>query len=501
MQESAAEFAMRLCALAIVAGLLRFLFIDQEGFWYDEIVAHNLTQFSWSELASGYAKDGGNPQGFWLLGKLWADLVGDGEARLRLLAALFGIAAPLALYAFGRRVLSAQVAFAAALLLAVNPNHIYMSQEFRPYTVAILACVGLTLCALRFWSTGSKYALVGYVLCCVCGLYFFYYTALPMIGLFAWSVLTQRKDKQFLQWFLAHVAVTALFIPGLLVFADQMLYRSRSVGEGLNASWLHFAASPLTLLFGRALVWRDDGLIVFAAVLASCYLFFLGVAVVLYRRGQPHPKWLHIACIVAPVLVLMLAVVARNMQAWDDRKALFILLPVLILTAHALSQLSARWRYVWLTLLIAVSLATNVKYFMQQNRDDWRGVAKLVEQKVHDNDLIGVVHADELEGIAYYLRKSGAISAKGVYLFGFDPQRQAIVDVHPRESLPVSKRGMLDESKAQLTAAPNARVWLVVVHRRAGDALNQANLLHLLKGKSRVLAQGFGAGLTVYLYQ
>jgi 4-amino-4-deoxy-L-arabinose transferase-like glycosyltransferase len=500
-QESAAGLAARLAVLILVAGLLRLLLLDQEGFWYDEIVAHNLTKFSWGELLTGQAKDGGNPQGFWLIGKAWVGFFGDAEARLRLLSALLGIAAPLALYAFGRRLLSDQIAFTAALLLAVNPNHIYMSQEFRPYTAAILACTGVLLCALRFWSTGSKYALAGYVLCCVLGLYLFYYTALPMIGLFAWSVLTQRKDKIFWQWFLAHVAVTALYIPGLLVFAEQMLYRSRSVGEGVNASWLHFAASPLTLLFGRALVWREDGLIVFAAVLACCYLYFLGLAFVLYRRGQPPPKWLYIACVGTPVFVLVLAVIARNMQAWDDRKALFILLPVLILMVHALFQLSARWRAVWLALLLAVSIGTNVKYFVQQNRDDWRGVSKVIEQQMRDQDLIGVIHSDELEGLAYYLRKPSTATAKGVYLFGFDPQRKAVVDVHPRESLPVSKRGMLDESSAQLTPAPGARVWLVVVHRRTGDALKQANLLRLIEGKARMFEQRFGASITVYMYQ
>jgi uncharacterized membrane protein len=461
----------RLAVLFAVAALFRLLYLGREGFWYDEIVAFNIAQQPFSAILSGIARDGGNPQGFWLIGKIWTMLVGDGEAALRLSAALFGIAAPVLLYLLARTQFDEESCFLAALLLACNPNHIYMSQEFRPYTIGVLACIGLLLFAVKYWTEGKQSALVGYILCCVVGLYNFYYTALPMIGIFAWAISTRPRSVQFRNWVIAHVVICVAYIPGLLVFADQYLYRSRSVVGVPNTSWLHLGASPLTLLFGRTLVWKEDGQLFFALAVLVCTATICALGWLWWRRYPGKAKAMVLCAALVPLTLVAVLTAIKNMHAWDDRKALFILVPVLLIVAQGLSVLAPPAKRVVFGLMLVLSVVANYRFYTNENRDDWRGVSQQILSQLRDGDAIGVVHADELESLAFYLRRATTLPATQVQVFGFAPELGKFVDVRQINQLSLSTKGSLPQTDTPFQADSAKRVWVVSLVRRGEEAV------------------------------
>lgn len=132
-----------LAGVTLLAGLLRFGGAGRQSIWVDETFTlvyagifepMSAEKFFVNLQGSGHA----------LLLHGWCRLFGDSEMALRSLGALLGtITVPL-LYLAVRPLAGAGLALTAAALLAVNPFHVWYSQEIRGYVLMILAAVGAT---------------------------------------------------------------------------------------------------------------------------------------------------------------------------------------------------------------------------------------------------------------------------------------------------------------------------------------------------------------------
>ena len=119
------------------------------GLWYDEI--ETLVDYArrpLGELLTTYGSKNQHPL-FTLLAHLSLSLFGDSAWALRLPAALFGAAGPVAVYLLGRHVASRAEAFTAAALLAVSSHHIWFSQNARGYTGLLFLATLATLAFVR----------------------------------------------------------------------------------------------------------------------------------------------------------------------------------------------------------------------------------------------------------------------------------------------------------------------------------------------------------------
>ncbi len=134
--------------LTLLAAGLRLFRLGEWGFWVDE--AHTFrdaTMPLWDDGGHGAAFTESvrswYPLPFLLLRGLLASglLGGDGEGWLRLPFAFAGIVSVPALAFCGRAVVGRPAALLAALLLAVNPWHIYWSQNARGYGLVVLFAI------------------------------------------------------------------------------------------------------------------------------------------------------------------------------------------------------------------------------------------------------------------------------------------------------------------------------------------------------------------------
>ncbi len=257
-------------ALALV---LRLVALGRESFWLDEAFTAFLSAAPLSDILAGRAGDGANPQGFWALGHVWRALVGDSDYSLRLLSVLIGTASVGAVYALGRLFGGEPLARLSALLLAINPAHIYLSQEFRVYVLLFLISAIILMAAHRYRENQRNAALFAYVAAASAGMYLHYYAALSIIAVNLWMLPAWRERRLFLRWCLAQLLALALIVPLLSVAVVHAAARVHADGGGA-ASQLHLFATPLTLMFGRTLVWKSDGAVLVAAgvVLAALLL-------------------------------------------------------------------------------------------------------------------------------------------------------------------------------------------------------------------------------------
>lgn len=240
----------------LVAFALRLHRLGAESLWYDETVSVFLAQLSIPQLVAHTARDI-HPPGYYLLLHVWGWLSGPtlytGLEFLYAWPSLFwGVLLLPLLFALGRYHFSRQVASLALILSAVNPWHLWYSQEVRMYSLG--AGLGLLcLWAARGWwqksgttaqaslpcsPPASQRSLLLYALAAAAGLYTLYYFAFLLIGLnllVLWRYLSVRlsahralhrtqsvSHRVFRLWLAANGLAFLLWLPWLPIFWRQI---------------------------------------------------------------------------------------------------------------------------------------------------------------------------------------------------------------------------------------------------------------------------------------
>ena len=313
---------------------------------------------------------------------------------------LVGTVSVAAVYALGRALGGVRLAQLAALLVAINPGHIYLSQEFRVYVLMFLVSALMLLAVWRYRASGSYAALLAYVIAASLGMYLHYYVALGVCAVNLWMLHAWRERALFLRWCGAQLLALVLILPALHMALGHAAARVHADGGGA-ASKLHLLATPLTLVYGRTLAWKVDG----AAVFAVCVLLAVAVIAIAlwygFRQRFMARGFLAVAVVVPLVVVTLLATMA-DMQSWDDRKALAILAPVLLLLAQGLLAMPRLARGVALSLLVAGSALSWARYLHTDNRDDWRSLSRALSAQLQTGDAVVVMPDFELISLARY---------------------------------------------------------------------------------------------------
>jgi uncharacterized membrane protein len=234
----------------LLAFALRLHRLGAESLWYDETVSVFLAQKSIPDLIAHTARDI-HPPGYYLLLHAWAWLaqptLTNGLEFLYAWPSLFwGMLLLPLVFGLGRRLFSVRVASVGLWLAAVNPYHIWYSQEVRMYTLG--AGLGL-LClwgAISYLSSvnseqssprpihNSKftihYSLFLYAISAAAGLYTLYYFAFLLIALnllvfwwiYAHTQYPISNTRRLRPWLLANGAALLLWSPWLPIFWRQM---------------------------------------------------------------------------------------------------------------------------------------------------------------------------------------------------------------------------------------------------------------------------------------
>ncbi|MBX3015767.1 MAG: hypothetical protein KF832_29880 [Caldilineaceae bacterium] len=244
----------RLLGLAaiLVGFALRLYRLGAESLWYDETVSVALAQKDIPALLRHTAGDI-HPPGYYLLLHYWQGLTQPIPALgleflYAWLSLCFGLLLMALLFALGRAFFSSQVALFALWLAAINPYHIWYSQEVRMYTLGallgLLCFWGLTqwwrirpqpaTVAATMASTAPTLAtrtvitpLLLYIGAGTIGLYTLYYFLFTLIALnwiaflCWWGQRHTRNRPKLAPWLGAQVALLCLWTPWLPIFWRQ----------------------------------------------------------------------------------------------------------------------------------------------------------------------------------------------------------------------------------------------------------------------------------------
>lgn len=278
--------------LLLFAGgvLLRALRLAWQPLWWDEGYSVYFATEPLARMVALTAQDI-HPPLYYALLHLWIQVWGSAQPVVdRTLSVILGATA-LPLQAWlawtlfpGRR----RILVVAVLLLALNPMHLFYSQEVRMYGLGLALSSASTAC---FWlwlrrqnrgDSAAKWLLpaMGYVVFTTAGLYTLYYFAFVPAGHLLWALIHFRRTlRRFWAVVAAQAVVALLYLPwivyvvprlvsyvGAKVQSDQdaaldpVRYLTRHLGafSGGHLPWLD-GATPWPLVAGLAAVLLVSG--------------------------------------------------------------------------------------------------------------------------------------------------------------------------------------------------------------------------------------------------
>jgi 4-amino-4-deoxy-L-arabinose transferase-like glycosyltransferase len=364
--------------LTVVAAALRFATLGLQSYHHDEIVTASriLRDGFWHAMdAVGFSESA--PPLYYALAWLWTQVTGTGEAGLRSVSALAGVATVPVAFMLGAQLSGRRAGIVAAALVAVNPMLVWYSQEARAYALFALLTALSLLYFLRALDGGRRRDFIAWGIASALALGTHYFAAFPIAAEALW--LLRRRGREAAPG-LGIVAGAGLLLAPLAI--HQM-----SIG---HAEWIGNASlghrvweTGLTFMLGETgdIIARPEHPLL---AVVPCLLIVAGLVLVLMRgdrrerRAAGIPLALAAVTVVVPVALGLLApdknyVLARNLMP--------ALVPLLVAAAAGFSLRRARRSgTVLAAALVAFSFSFSVWASVSPalQRPDWSAVATAI---------------------------------------------------------------------------------------------------------------------------
>lgn len=379
--------------LVALAAALRFWQLGQQSFWLDEAFTVDLVRRPFGDMLSGVAATESTPPLYYVLAWLWEKVFGHGEAGLRSLSALIGVATVPAAWAAAREWFDERAGVLAAALVAVNPFFVWYSQEARSYSLLVLtAALSLLFLAQRkpwWWALAAALALLTH-----------YFAAFLVIPEALWLLWTARA------WLpVAAVAAAGAALSPLALHQRDLGHTSFIADLSLKTRLTDLPKKLVTGELGTPTPLIGP----LAGAIAA-----LAIAYALSRAPRARPLLLVAA---AAALVPLLATLA-GADYLLPRNLIAVYVPIVLVAAAGLA-LAGRAGLAGAAAICVVAVVVNVEVASDAKlqRDDWRGAARALGRPATEPRAVVVTPEWERKPLRLY---AGALPRRSA------PVREAV---------------------------------------------------------------------------
>ena len=330
-----------LWAIMAVAAALRLWRLETPSLWFDEALVAMVAKLPCGSIFTRALTEDFHPPGFYLLAKT-AMLMGTSNAALRIPELVFGLAGVWFAWKAGREMLSESGGLALAALAAVQPWHILLSRQLRPYSIIFLFSLASLYFLWRALRDGKArdFILAGLSLWPPLLLHFSGMLAAGGAGVAVLGALLVRRVKpgNFILFCIACGLGMALTLP----FLSSMFGRESIAGSITRLEALATILKKLNeLMFRSAHPGLQTGLSCLAA-LGFGSLFARSRLLALVSLGWVLP----------PLMVLAGVRYGSYFNAWH---LMFLLPPALLWQAQAARALLGDRLLAWAALALAAA--------------------------------------------------------------------------------------------------------------------------------------------------
>ncbi|MFQ5855522.1 MAG: glycosyltransferase family 39 protein [Anaerolineae bacterium] len=428
-----------------MAFLLRAYRLDYQSLWYDEGFS---VWLAGKDLATITTGDFNPPLYIYLL-HLWIQLAGRSEFAVRFLSLIFSVLIIPLGFRIGTELLDRPTGLLAGVLIAIAPLHLWYAQEVRMYAQVTALSLFATLALVRALS-GRRRAWIVYVTATVGAVYTHYYAWMIVLaqGLFVlwWAIRgrgsagagergsrgarEQGSAEDFTpaplhlgtpaqNWLLSQIALALATLPWMPYLIDHYRHQALSYWPGtLSFQWV---AQQTLVAFSVGETLQGD--LAQWAMLGYLSLIAIGLLGSLVRhRRSPDSAVLTTLLLIIPLIVLY--IIVRDRPKFAPRY-LMVASPAFYLLAAA--GLRAIWprrtdailvrvigSVVTLAALLfltttAVQSASNMYFDPVYAREDFRGLARFLEQNVDQDEGVLLISGHFFPVFEYYYDRNNWI--------------------------------------------------------------------------------------------
>ncbi len=454
-----ATTALWLAVIVALGAALRLYQLGAESYWLDENDTVRLAALPLINLLRSLATPDRAPL-YYLLAHGWIRMVGNGEAAMRLLSALAGIASVPLLFCVGRALLDQKVGLLAAALLAVSEFAIRQAQEVRYYSFVLLLTLLAAWCAIRARDHGRTSDFLALTITTLLLVSAHFYTLFWLAAL--WLYLLLRRPwtrgaagtaRQWLSW----QALTVIGLLPLPLLAVRALWR----GKYKPLGWLSRPEPWAPVRDAVSYVIPQHTPAIALAGFALLALLLGGIAVVRWRasggereatRLPVETLWLLGLWAACPLLIpFILSWTVEPL--YIDRYTVPALPAILLLVAAGLLALRSVLPLPLTVALLAIPIVPGLaNYYATPVNEQWREAAAYVDAQAQPGDIVVFAPADGMstaQSFGWYDRRALPTCGIGIELVTAAEIRAALDRCGPTGRRWLVLRGGFETSNAR----------------------------------------------------
>ncbi|MBA3345745.1 MAG: glycosyltransferase family 39 protein [Gemmatimonadales bacterium] len=398
---------------------LRFYGLGTNSLWIDEFGTLSIASHSTADILRISSSSNFIPPLYFLLVHGVLQVFGESEVALRLASVVAGICTIPVVWLLTEQIATSRsTANIAGALLAVNPLHLWFSQEARPYALLLFFGCCALLSLKRAMRTQSLRYWIAFSVCSA--LAFLTHTTGLIFGVIAWTWALSSPDRPrvvrplFAASLAVGLACAPFFVPiARALAATHGIYHSapRSL-TGLEVGYtlltyvtgFSFGPAPRDIQnLGAPAALRDHPL---QSAMAGAALLGVLVASVLKRRAA-------MTCFIALLgipLAGIFALSALSGKAYNVRYTLPALIGFLGIVSIATRALAPRPRALALTALIGLALWADAQWFLVSRywKEDSRSAVAWLRRKLPPGSTVAVAPGYQAGVLTYYAHRVGA---------------------------------------------------------------------------------------------
>lgn len=394
--------ALGLLLILFLGALLRIYRLGSGSIWTDEGICLHVASQPFLRIPSFIMEINEHhpPLYFWFL-HLWSRL-GRDEFTLRLITVIFGVISIYALYLLGKLILGENLGLLAALLFALSPYHIWLSQEIKMYTLIILTSILSSFFLLVALDRNSPGSWLLYGFFSIMGLYSHNYmvSLLAAQGLFA---LLFRRERLFI-WSLIGSALAALWLPWLCSIILQ---------TGWDREYESLPFTPLDSIFRFIL---SPFLGPLDSYLLPVVLLLFLILLIASKEGLSRQGFAYLALyLLVPLFFPFLISKFTHVRLFQPRYSSIAFAPALLFLGAGILAIRTRILQILLVgIILSLNLAGIARYYFDPvyARPDYREAAHILNEKARMDDVVLLVQSMRLPALLYYYRGKARLIAR-----------------------------------------------------------------------------------------
>lgn len=377
--------------IVLLAGFILRLISLNQSLWLDEAISLTFSQrFSFWGMITQYSIADFHPPGYFAVIWLWTRMFGFSEVFARLPSVIFGVLTIYLVYLIGKKLISKEVGFISALLLAINPLHIYYSQEARMYSLAALA-VSLNIFLFIKLLKGEKVNYIYFILSNFLILLSDYvaYLIFPAEVLI---IFISHQIKHLKSWSINLLVSLIIFSWWVPTFLKQL--NIGSVASSNLPAWKEVVGAirlkPLALTYVKFIIGRIGfaNPLVYAAVFLPVGLLFLFLMLLSFKSKNYVFEKIMISWLLVPIILA--ALISFFVPVYSYFRLLFVLPAFLILVSCGVTSLKNKLKYVFLGMIFLIEVTFSFTYLLNPEfqREDWKGLVNFLSAQSKESKIL-----------------------------------------------------------------------------------------------------------------